>query len=77
MKRFIAFVWAGHDAGGGWNDVLYQDFGDLLASQDKILSFETPEGAEEKVKQTMAEHRACDQYQIVDLRTGKIVASTV
>jgi hypothetical protein len=78
LKRYIAFVPDGHDARGGWGDILgeWPDTGRRAVGAGKVLSWDTPEEAAEAAAAMLKEGMSCDaSWHVVDLHTGQEVAS--
>mgnify|MGYP001609889076 FL=1 len=75
LKRFIVFVYEGHEAGGGWHDVLCETSDDdrLVPGLGQPISFDTIGEAVAAATPIMNEmgYSAC--LDVVDLHTGRIV----
>lgn len=67
MKRFVIFAFRKKHPSGGWEDVVCNERG-------KPLSFEKKKGAMEGMYRHIEGHIDRYEYQIIDLRTGKVVA---
>ena len=75
LKRFIVFVYEGHEAGGGWHDVLCQTNDDekLVPGMGDPVSFDTVREAVAAATPIMNEMGYSASLHVVDVHTGQIV----